>query len=515
MKLTDKEKKVRDTRMQEKSLLDQLTEYGALDYAPFHMPGHKRETSLGITSFPNPFSVDITEIDGFDNLHHAEGILKASMERAAEIYGTDRTWYLVNGSTCGILSAICAVTKPGNRILMARNCHKSAYHAVMLKQLDPVFLYPEEVEEENCPCGILGSLAPEKVEQILKEEPGIKAVFLTSPTYEGVVSDVAAIAEAVHRHGIPLIVDEAHGAHFPFGEEFPASAVECGADVVIQSLHKTLPSLTQTAILHLKSRLVTAAQLERYLPVFQSSSPSYVFLAVMENCVSYMNGEGRERMRTYAARLREFRKEAKKLRFLRVLDDEICGKNGVYARDPSKIVILAPGGSFNGTKISELLRENYHLEPEMSCSSYVILMTSLMDTEKNFSRLVRALKEMDASCAEKKGSAAEAAAAAQTVTWLEHPVRRMALSEAWDSERREVPLSQAEGLIAGSFVTVYPPGVPMLVPGEEITAEAIRLIQENVRLGLTVEGIRMEKEVQKETAQKDVLQERILIIAEK
>ena len=493
MKLTDKEKKVRDTRMQEKSLLDQLTEYGSLDYAPFHMPGHKRETSLGITSFPNPFSVDITEIDGFDNLHHAEGILKASMERAAEIYGTDRTWYLVNGSTCGILSAICAVTKPGNRILMARNCHKSAYHAVMLKQLDPVFLYPEEVVEE----------------------PGIKAVFLTSPTYEGGVSDVAAIAEAVHRHGIPLIVDEAHGAHFPFGEEFPVSAVECGADVVIQSLHKTLPSLTQTAILHLKSRLVTAAQLERYLPVFQSSSPSYVFLAVMENCVSYMNGEGRERMKAHAARLREFRKEAKKLRFLRVLDDEICGKNGVYARDPSKIVILAPGGSFNGTKLAELLRENYHLEPEMSCSSYVILMTSLMDTEKNFSRLVRALKEMDASCAEKKGSAAESAAVAQTVTWLEHPVRRMALSEAWDSERREVPLSQAEGLIAGSFVTVYPPGVPMLVPGEEITAEAIRLIQENVRLGLTVEGIRMEKEMQKETAQKDVLQERILIIAEK
>lgn len=484
--------------MREKGLLEQLIQYGASDYAPFHMPGHKRQASLGITSFPNPFSVDITEIDGFDNLHHAEGILKESMDRAARIYGTDQTWYLVNGSTCGILSAICAVTKPGDRILMARNCHKSAYHAVMLKQLEPVFVYPEEVdnvrrydskesETAAAGCGILGGLDPVKVEQLLEHEPEIRAVFITSPTYEGVVSDVAAIAEAAHRRGIPLIVDEAHGAHFPFGEDFPASAVDCGADVVIQSLHKTLPSLTQTAILHLKSKLVTAAQLERYLPVFQSSSPSYVFLAVMENCVAYMASEGRERMGLYAARLRKFMEEAKAFSCLRVLDDGICGKDGVYARDPSKIVVLAPGGAMDGTKLSKILREKYHLEAEMSCESYVILMTSLMDPEESFVRLLEALEEIDAFCEEQKGTGNNRDV--KVLTWLEHPVQKRPLSDAWNSETKKVQLAQAEGLAAGSFVTVYPPGVPMLVPGEEITAEAVRLIRENLKIGLTVEGI--------------------------
>ena len=479
--------------MQDEMLLEKLKKYGGTDWYPFHMPGHKRQCELGITSFPNPFSVDITEINGFDNLHHAEGILKDSMERAAGFYGTDRSWYLVNGSTCGILSAICGLTRPGDRVLMARNSHKAAYHAVMLNRLEPVFLYPEELEEEGERIGILGGISPEQVKQKLEEDPEIKAVFLTSPTYEGMVSDIRAVAALAHSHGIPLIVDEAHGAHFPFGGSwFPASAVNCGADVVIQSLHKTLPSLTQTAILHLKSLLVKPAQLERYLSVFQSSSPSYVFLASMENCISYMAGEGRRRMEEYGQRLSRWMEEAGRPRHLRLLDDRIQGRKSVWARDPSKLVVLPPGGEFDGVWLEKMFREKYHLEPEMACSRYVILMTSLMDTEEGLSRLMTALQEIDKLCGEAGGVKKKKS---YTPTWLQSTVRRMALSDAWNSDTRLRSLKEAEGSIAGSFVTVYPPGVPMLIPGEELTAEALRRIEENRRLGLTVEGVTEQGEI--------------------
>ncbi len=291
-------------------LLERLSTYAASDAYPFHMPGHKRQVKMGITSVPNPFSVDITEIDGFDNLHHAEDILKESMNSAAAVYGADRSWYLVNGSTCGILAAIAAAVKPGEKILMARNSHKSAYHAVILNQLEPVYLYPEEVPEFQIPGGI----EPEQVERALLEHPEIRAVFVTSPTYEGIVSDIQGIAATAHRHGAALIVDEAHGAHLPFGDGnyFPDGALQEGADLVIQSLHKTLPSLTQTAILHLKSQILDAKKVEQYLSVYQSSSPSYILIASMENCVRYMAEKGAGEMARYGARLRELREKLAK-----------------------------------------------------------------------------------------------------------------------------------------------------------------------------------------------------------
>jgi len=285
-------------------LIDRLKEYGKSDFYAFHMPGHKRQEELGITLFPNPFSVDITEIDGFDNLHHPEGILKESMERAAAVYGADRTYYLVNGSTCGILAAISSAVSDGKKLLMARNSHKSAYHAAMLNRMETEYIYPEIIEES----GIQGGIEPGELRRILEadKENRIGAVFLTSPTYEGIVSDIKSLAEIVHERGIPLIVDEAHGAHFAFyegegenrqtGRLFPRSALHCGADLVIQSIHKTLPSLTQTAVLHLKEGIADRERLEFYLRIYQSSSPSYVMMASIDNCIEYMAGEGRKRL---------------------------------------------------------------------------------------------------------------------------------------------------------------------------------------------------------------------------
>ena len=232
------------------SLQEELRAYAESGMYPFHMPGHKRNGKWA-EGFSSPFSVDITEIEGFDNLHHAEGILRDAMENAAEIYGAERTWFLVNGSTAGILAAISAAALPGERILMAENSHRSAFHGLALRGLSPVFLPVPLLPE----YGIAGRVCPEDVERILSEDAGregrkIRAVYLTSPTYEGVLSAIRRIAEISHSHGIPLLVDEAHGAHLPFGTGFGESAIACGADIAVQSVHKTLPSMTQTAVLH-------------------------------------------------------------------------------------------------------------------------------------------------------------------------------------------------------------------------------------------------------------------------
>lgn len=474
-------------------LLERLSTYAASDAYPFHMPGHKRQVRMGITSFPNPFSVDITEIDGFDNLHHAEDILKESMEAASEIYGAEHSWYLVNGSTCGILTAIAAATKPGDKILLARNSHKSAYHAVVLNQLDPVYLYPEEVPDFQIPGGI----ESEQVDKMLSEHPEIRTVFVTSPTYEGIVSDIRGISEAAHRHGAALIVDEAHGAHLPFGDGkyFPNGALEEGADLVIQSLHKTLPSLTQTAILHLNSRILDAKKVESYLSVYQSSSPSYILIASMENCVRYMAEHGSEEMTGYAGRLAELRGTLANLKHFRLLTEDICGKAGMYGYDPSKLVIFPD--CMTGTKLSQILRSEYHLEAEMASGRYVLLMTSFMDTEDGFSRLEKAFFELDArmeKCQETDGMQAGKPGEPERIAERQfgqetYPQKVCLPWEAWHGRGVLVPLEEAEGKTARTCVTIYPPGVPMLMPGERIGRREIARIGEAWKLGLTVEGI--------------------------
>lgn len=226
------------------NIFDKLKNYSDSDYYAFHMPGHKR--NLDLMDGTSPYRIDITEIDGFDDLHHAEGILKEAQERAAEVYHADETHFLVNGSTVGILSAILGTTEKGDSILVARNCHKSVYHAIYLNELDPVYLYPKFDTE----LGLSTEIDAEDVQKALEEHPKIRAVMIVSPTYDGVVSDIEKIAEIVHEAGCLLIVDEAHGAHFGFDPYFPESANMYGADLVINSLHKTLPALTQTALLH-------------------------------------------------------------------------------------------------------------------------------------------------------------------------------------------------------------------------------------------------------------------------
>ena len=491
-------------------LLERLTEYAGSDAYPFHMPGHKRrEIPDGIPGgFPDPYGIDITEIDGFDNLHHAEGILKDAMDEAAAIYGTDRSWYLVNGSTCGILSAVFATTENGGKILTARNCHKAVYHAICLNRLEAEYLYPEEITEFR----INGGIRAEDVRKALEKDAmhcagnsgdvrgkitKIQAVLITSPTYEGVVSDIRAIADAAHEYGIPLIVDEAHGAHLEYADQchsFPKSALEYGADIVIQSLHKTLPCFTQTAILHVKGKLVDQDRISRYLSMFQTSSPSYLFMAGMERCIRYMDGDGRNEMIRYEKRLERFMERMEGLQVLEVLDREICGKYRTVAGwDPSKIVVSTMRAEdFHGEELAETLRRKYHLEMEMTAPEYVIAMTSLMDTEEGFERLGTALLEIDGALRRRMESGRKEKAASETPEGLEsklsHPVRRMLICEAMDADTERTAFQDTVGKVSAEFVYLYPPGIPIIAPGEVFTDAIVEKIMAYKAAGLLVQG---------------------------
>ena len=498
-------------------LLERLTEYAGSDAYPFHMPGHKRrEIPDGIPGgFPDPYGIDITEIDGFDNLHHAEGILKDAMDEAAAIYGADRSWYLVNGSTCGILSAVFATTENGGKILTARNCHKAVYHAICLNRLEAEYLYPEEITEFR----INGGIRAEDVRKALEKDAmrcagnsgdvrgkitKIQAVLITSPTYEGVVSDIRAIADAAHEYGIPLIVDEAHGAHLEYADQchsFPKSALEYGADIVIQSLHKTLPCFTQTAILHVKGKLVDQDRVSRYLSMFQTSSPSYLFMAGMERCIRYMDGDGRNEMVRYEERLEHFMERMEGLQVLEILDREICGKyRTVVGWDPSKIVVSTMRAEeFHGEELAETLRRKYHLEMEMTAPEYVIAMTSLMDTEEGFERLGTALLEIDGAlrhCVEpeqqkEKGESKEKERCETpevTESKVLHPVRRMLICEAMNADTERTAFQDTVGKVSAEFVYLYPPGIPIIAPGEVFTDAIVEKIVAYKAAGLLVQG---------------------------
>ena len=515
-------------------LLETLMGYVESDAYPFHMPGHKRrEIPDGVKGgFPDPYGIDITEIDGFDNLHHAEGILKDAMEEAAEIYGADRSWYLVNGSTCGILSAVCGLTKSSGKILVARNCHKAVYHAIYLNRLETEYLYPEEIAE----FGINGGIGPEDVRAALerdaesepgaevgkKRKPKIQAVLITSPTYEGVASDIRGIADAAHAYGIPLIVDEAHGAHLPFADKcrsFPKSALEYGADVVIQSLHKTLPAFTQTAILHVKGNLVDQDRIARYLSMFQTSSPSYLFMAGMQRCIRYMDGDGRDEMVRYEKRLGHFMEQMKELRVLKLLTVEICAAyESAAGWDPSKIVVSTMDvNDFHGEDLAEVLRQKYHLEMEMTAPEYVIAMTSLMDTEDGFERLAAALIEIDevladsgkreskiadissagagiteGSCEEQKIEGMQTGEAEKKFEMQSNrgadAGKKMLICDAMDANTRRTALQDAAGKVSAEFVYLYPPGIPIIAPGEVFTWEIVEKIVDYKAAGLLVQG---------------------------
>jgi len=456
------------------SLYQKLLDYSDFGIYPFHMPGHKRR----LMEFVNPYSIDITEIEGFDNLHHPKGILKEAMEDTAKLYGADQSYFLVNGSTAGILSSFCATTKRKGKILMARNCHKAAYHGVFLQELNPVYIYPQYLPKFH----LQGGLCVEKMEKLLINNPDIQMVFITSPTYEGIVSDIEKIADCVHRYHIPLIVDEAHGAHFRYGKGFPVSALDLGADIVIQSLHKTLPSLTQTAILHVKSKYVDLSEMERYLSIYQSSSPSYLLLSSMIECIKFMEEKGSEYMQELDDNLRDLREKCSKLKYIKLMDSRFIGKYDIFAMDQSKLVFSVSETNKSGPEIYRILLNKYHLQMEMCGPSHVLAMAAIGDGKVGMQLLWDAVREIDSTLSRDFSN--------PSVDFCDRGILPgINLYDAVTGEKKRVALKDSEGEISGEFIYAYPPGIPILVPGEIINNEVLNSIFEYDKNGISLQGM--------------------------
>lgn len=450
------------------NLYQYLKEYSKEIY-PMHMPGHKRNFSIvGETPLKE---IDVTEVEGTDDLHDPEGIILKSMEKTAELYGSYFCRYVVNGSTCGILSAIYAFTERGDRVLVARNCHKSVYNAINICGLLPVYVTPEYDDEFS----INGSISPALVEKALNEYPDIKLCVLTSPTYEGVVSNISAISKILHEKNIPLAVDEAHGANLGFSEYFPKGAIKSGADCVIHSTHKTLPCLTQTAAVHICKSLWEGEELQEAcrklteaLGIFETSSPSYVLMSSIDQCMNYLSENSEKAFESYKNMLEDFSEKAKALKHIKILckgNDRKENHKSFYDFDSGKLVISLKNTNLNGAEFEKILREKYKIQTEMTSLNYCVAMTSFCDSEKGFEMLFNALSHIDQEYGAENIFINENTMDGKII---EPPV---SIYEARKCQKEYVSLEEAEGKICGEYVFAYPPGIPIFAPGELITKE--------------------------------------------
>ena len=493
------------------NLYDRLKAYGESDAYPFHMPGHKRNAQSGpLSSF---YQYDITEIADFDNLHQPEGILLEAQKRAARLYGSEETFFIVNGSTAGILSAISAVATRGKKLLIARNCHKSVYHAAFLNKLEPEYLYPEILEEYGLADGFSANQIAEKVKEIPKAEE-VAGIVITSPTYDGIVSDVRGIVEVAHAYGIPVIIDQAHGAHFGFHPDYPQSAVAEGADLVIHSVHKTLPAPTQTALLHVNGTLVDREKLRKYLQIYQTSSPSYLLMAGIDSCMALLQREGRDRLDNLLKLRRNFIEKTKDLRYIQIYPSMAeCGEDFAQEwtsgkEEPGRLILLVKESKVTGQELHDILKDKYRLQMEMYGADYVVAILSMMDTEEGFVRLAAALSEIDKKISALLKYAKEGnndiiknksvynGVRLSGQEFLHRPQKACLISEAFMETGVEIPLSEADGRISAEFINLYPPGVPFLVPGEKFDKAIIVVIMKYLENGYTLQGIKQNSEIQ-------------------
>ncbi len=447
------------------------------DRIPFHMPGHKRNGKFDYLLGAE--KIDVTEIDGTDNLHDAKGLLFDAMEFAAGVYKVRATRFLVNGSTCGILAGMRTLARRGDTVLIARNCHKSVYNAVEILGLVPEYILPEYLEE----YGIYASVDPKTVESLLKTT-GAKLVVITSPTYEGVLSDIKSIANVCHAHGATLFVDEAHGAHLGTDSHFKQSARELGADLVVNSLHKTMPSLTQTAVIHVCSDRVDIRRLEESLAIFETSSPSYVLMSSIDECIRYAKNNP-ELLYKWAMRVFALRDELSKLDNVKLLSKEILSvedKGKVFDIDETKLVFLTEYANLSGVEFADKLRQSFGIELEMASRDYAIAMTGAGDTKDMYSSLLFAVAE---TCKETKKS--DKATQHQNGTQFAILPQKAYNPYKIDSLSSEaVNMLDSIGRVSAENVWAYPPGSPIIVKGEVMSKETAKLLVELQSFGVNL-----------------------------
>lgn len=457
-----------------KSTLDFLLQHADLDPVSFHMPGHKGShlyRSCGYGNFLENFmDCDITEIPGADNLFQTEGILQATRERYARLYDVDYSYMLINGTSGGIIAAILASVEPGGTLIMARNCHKSVFNALGLGGIQPAYIYPELIQE----YGISGEVTPEEVERAIKENPDAGAIILPSPNYYGICSDIRSIAEVAHKHGKILIVDQAHGAHLKWLGG-PECAEEAGADIVINSIHKTLASFTQSAVLNLNSQLVDRYVLEDKLQAIQSTSPSYLLMTSLEINARLLEENNGSLIDDWNRNLDFAYSELAEVPGIRVV-------SGLDNLDRSKINLDTTAWGITASRLEELLMEKA-IFSELTTGNILMLMTGIGNRRSDFERLVTALKEIYESPDVTPGAAADfnngnAGRLPGRKELYPVPVKK-----------KRVKLEDAAGCICASSIIPYPPGIPLICPGEKMDAEDLAYVAKLREAGEKVIGV--------------------------
>lgn len=449
-------------------LFDALLEYVNNDTIPFHVPGHKKGQGM-LSKFKdfigmNVMSIDVTVFKQVDSLHKPTGVIKEAQELAAHANNADHTFFCVHGTSGAIQAMIMSVVREGDKILVPRNIHKSVTAGIILSGAIPVYMQAE-IDEK---IGLVLGITPECVATTLDENQDAKAVLIINPSYYGVSTDIKRIAEIVHSYRIPLIVDEAHGPHLHFNDNLPMSAMDAGADICAQSTHKIIGSLTQSSMLHVREGLVDVKRVKSAVSLLQTTSPSYILLASLDIARMQMATEGKELLDETIKLARYAREEINKIKGLFCFGEETIGKKGVYDFDPTKITITCKDLGISGQKLERILAEDYYIQAELSDLYNILCVFSIGDSRERVDALLSALKDISNTYEGYSKNKIQIADIPKI------PPRVLSPRDAFHGDTTTVPLDESVGEICAEFILAYPPGIPIICPGEIITDEIIK-----------------------------------------
>ncbi len=463
-------------------LFEAISKYTRSGKISFHTPGHKHGRGI-YTPFRKflgrrVFSADLTLLEEVDSLHEPRSVIREAQRLAAKTFGADETYFLVNGTSVGNQTMLWSAVREGERIVIPRNVHRSVFAGLILTGARPVYVSPPVLED----WGIYGNISPELVLDALKANPGCEAVMVTHPTYYGQTSDLAKIVAVAHRAGAACLVDEAHGPHFGFHDDLPASALACGADLVAQSTHKTLGAMTQASMLHMQGGRIDRARLRMGLQLLQSTSPSYVLLASLDVARLQMAVSGKRLFDRVLDMSRTATKALNRIPGIRCFGPEHTGKPGAHRFDETRILMHVDWPA-TGYEVARRLRDEFRIQPELADQHNVVFLVGQGNSSAHLNRLVAAVRRLERDYRGLAGGKT-----AIPLPLLEPMRVVLTPREAVFGRARRVPLSEAAGEVCSELLSPYPPGVPLVAPGELITKEVTAYLAGVLRAGGRING---------------------------
>ncbi|MED1488250.1 MULTISPECIES: aminotransferase class I/II-fold pyridoxal phosphate-dependent enzyme [Bacillus] len=463
-------------------LFTSLVQHAKKNPVQFHIPGHKKGAGMDpkFREFigENALSIDLINIAPLDDLHNPKGVIHQAQKLAAEAFGADYSFFSVQGTSGAIMAMVMSVCGPGDKIIIPRNVHKSIMSAIIFSGAVPIFIHPEI----DGRLGISHGITADAVEKALKQHPDAKGVLVINPTYFGVSGDLKKIVEIAHSYNVPVLVDEAHGAHIHFHDDLPISAMQAGADLAATSVHKLGGSLTQSSILNIREGLVSVNKVQSIMSMLTTTSTSYLLLASLDVARKRLATEGKELLDRTIALAENIRKQINEIPYLYCVGEEILDSEAVFDYDPTKLTISVKDLGITGHDAEKWLREVYQIEVELSDLYNILCIITPGDTEKEGTILVNALKHLSETF--------QHDAEEKHIEVLLPDIPHLALTprDAFYAETEIVPFEKSAGRIIAEFVMVYPPGIPIFIPGEIITEENLAYIRKNMEAGLPVQG---------------------------